>query len=319
MFTRILVPLDGSQLSEVALPHALHLAQIFHSKLVLIQVLEASSGAEGGDLIEPLSWQIQKAESDLYLRGIVTRLGEIGLDVEYQILEGRTPETIVQYAQNNAVDLVVMSSHGYSGLSRWNISSVISKVIEKVYLPVLVIRAYLALEDTGTEVHYKKILVPFDLSKRAECSLPIAITIAQADEGELVLVHVLRRPEVMTSTPESVELNRLADEYVTLSQTATSSYLDEMCERMPVPCRARLVQNDSIPRALHEVVDQEAADLVIFCAHGQAGQADWPYGSVSRNYIEQGTRPVLVLQDIPHTLVRPSKTELAAAKYGSRG
>jgi nucleotide-binding universal stress UspA family protein len=311
--------LDGSQLSEVALPHALHLARIFHSRLVLLQVLEAGTRPEGGELIEPLSWQIQKAESELYLRGIVTRLGDSGLGVEYQILEGRTPETIVQYAQNNAVDLVVISSHGHSGLSRWNISSVVSKVIEKVYLPVLVVRAYLALEDTGGEVRYKKILVPFDLSKRAECSLPVAITIAQADEGELVLAHVLRRPEVMASTPDSAELNRLADAFVALSQTAYAAYLDEMCARIPVPSRARLTQNDSIPRALHELVDQEVADLVIFCAHGQGGQAEWPYGSVSRNYIEQGTQPVLVLQDIPYSLVRPSKTELAAARYGSRG
>ncbi len=319
MFTNILVPLDGSQLAEMALPHALHLARIFQSRLVLLHVLEAAPDAERGELIEPLSWQIRKAEADLYLRGLVTRLGESGQSVDYQILEGRTPDSIVQYAQTNEISLVVLSSHGKSGLSRWNISSVVAKVIEKIYLPVLVVRAYQALESTAAEVAYRKILLPFDLSKRAECSLPVGMTIAQADAGEILLAHVLKRPEVITGVPESAEITRLADEFVNLSQAASSAYMEEMCVRVPVPCSVRLVVGDSIPRALDEIAEQENADLLIFCAHGQSGQADWPYGSVSRHYIEQGAQAVLVLQDIPPHLVKPTRVEIAASRYGSRG
>jgi len=319
VFTKILVPLDGSQLAEYALRHAVHLAQIFHARLVLLQVLEPSADTDGGKLIDPLSWQIQKAEADVYLRGLETMLAEDGLDVEYQILEGRAPETIVQFAQNSAVDLVVLCSHGKSGLSRWDVSSVVSKVAEKIYLPLLVVRAYLALEDPAGVVRFEKILLPFDLSKRAECSLPVAISIAEADESEVLLAHVLRRPEVMPSIPESNELNRLADEFAAVSGSAYAAYLEEVTGRIPVKSSARLLQNDSIPRAIHELVEQEGADLLVFCAHGQSGQADWPYGSVSLNYLEHGSRHVLILQDIPHTLVRPTRVELAAARYGSRG
>lgn len=319
MFTKILVPLDGSQLAEYALRHAVHLAHVFHARLVLLHVLEAAPGSTGRELIEPLSWQIRKAETDVYLRGLETQLAEAGLEVEYHILEGRTPEMIVQYAQNNAIDLVVLCTHGKSGLSRWNVSSVISKVAEKIYLPLLLVRAYQALEDAAAEIRYRKILLPFDLSKRAECSLPVAMTIAEADGSELLVAHVLRRPEVMSAIPEAAQLNRLADEFMTLSASAYAAYLDEVVARLPLAGSTRLVQSDSIPRAIHDMVEQESADLLIFCAHGQNGQSDWPYGSVSLNYLEHGDRPVLILQDIPYTLVRPSRVENVAAKYGSRG
>lgn len=319
MFEKILVPLDGSQLAEVALPHARHMAEIFHSRLVLVQVLEAASSVEGGEYIEPLSWQIRKAEADLYLRGLVTKMEESGQPAEYYLLEGRTAEAIVQFAQNNEIDLVVMSSHGQSGLSRWNISSVVSKVIEKVYLPVLVVRAYQALEEASGEVKYKKVLLPHDLSRRSECSLPVAVTISQADEGELLLAHVLLRPEVAPTLPESAELNRLADEFLQLSQQAYGAYMDELCSRIQVKTEARLLQGESVPRVLHELIEQERVDLIVLCAHGYSGLTEWPYGGVPRHFIEQGTRPVLVLQDVPRSVVRPTAAEIAAAKYGSRG
>ena len=312
MFGRILVPLDGSQLAEVALRHARHLAEIFHSRLVLVQVLEAASSAEGGEYIEPLSWQIRKAEADLYLRGLASKMEEDGQPAEYFLLEGRTAEAIVQFAQNSEIDLVVLSS-------RWNISSVVSKVVEKVYLPVMVVRAYQALEEASSDVKYKKVLLPHDLSRRSECSLPVAVAITQADEGELLLAHVLLRPEVAPTLPESAELNRLADEYLRLSQQAYGAYMDELCERVQVSSQARLLQGESIPRALHELIEQESVDLVVMCAHGHGALTEWPYGSVPRHFIEQGSRPVLVLQDVPRNVVRPTAAEIAAAKYGSRG
>jgi len=319
VFGRILVPLDGSQLAEVALPHARHLAEIFHSRLVLVQVLEAASSAEGGEYIEPLSWQIRKAEADLYLRGLASKMEEDGQPAEHYLLEGRTAEAIVQFAQNSEIDLVIMSSHGQSGLSRWNISSVVSKVVEKVYLPVMVVRAYQALEETSGEVKYKKVLLPHDLSRRSECSLPVAVAITQADEGEMLLAHVLLRPEVAPTLPESAELNRLADEYLRLSQQAYGAYMDELCERVQVSSQARLLQGESIPRALHELIEQENVDLVVMCAHGHGALTEWPYGSVPRHFIEQGSQPVLVLQDVPRNVVRPTAAEIAAQKYGSRG
>ena len=74
MFHHILVPLDGSELSERSIPHAEEFAQIFGSKISLLQVLEVNSPQENPAIIDPLNWQIRKAEADLYLRDVAGRI-----------------------------------------------------------------------------------------------------------------------------------------------------------------------------------------------------------------------------------------------------
>jgi nucleotide-binding universal stress UspA family protein len=319
LFSRILVPLDGSKLAERALPHAVHVAAIFHSQLVLLRVLEAGGAGAGANLIDPLSWQIHKAESELYLQNWIKKLQEQGLESEQHILEGRTPESIVQFAHENAIDLVVMSTHGQGGLSSWNISSVLHKVAGRVFLPLLIVRAYLAPSEVGQPVNYNKLLLPFDCSKRAECALQVAIAIAQANNGKLLLASVLRRPEVPLNSPQAGELNRLAEEYISLSRTAYETQLEELRTRIPTESEAKVLLSNSIPRALHDLADQEDVDLLVFCAHGESAQSDWPYGSVTSNYLEHGTRSMLIMQDLSPAQVKPTVAEVAAQKFGSRG
>jgi hypothetical protein len=70
MFNRILVPLDGSMLAERAIPHAEQFARIFGSSIILLQVLDPTSYHENPNPVDPLSWQIRKAEADMYMNGI---------------------------------------------------------------------------------------------------------------------------------------------------------------------------------------------------------------------------------------------------------
>src|SRR5512135_1778825 len=76
MFNRILVPLDGSTLAERAIPDAEQFARIFGASIILLQVLEPTSYHENPAAVDPLSWQIRKAEADMYLRGIAARISE---------------------------------------------------------------------------------------------------------------------------------------------------------------------------------------------------------------------------------------------------
>jgi nucleotide-binding universal stress UspA family protein len=91
-----------------------------------------------------------------------------------------------------------------------------------------------------------------------------------------------------------------------------------MKERLPVECETCLVENASVTSAIHELANQEDIDMVILCAHGFTGQVTWPYGTVARNYMEHGTKPVLVVQDLPRSQVRPTAAEVAAEKSGRR-
>ncbi len=342
MFNRILVPLDGSSLAEGAIPHAELFARIFNAKIFLLQVLEPTSYHENPKAVDPLNWQIRKAEADLYMQGIASRvrenLGETNLipedeknsRVEYCIREGKAAENIVDFAHTEDIHLLVISTHGSGGLSRWNISSVTQKVINLIYLPVLIVRSYDRPNVAGIIPHYRRILLPIDSSRRAECSLSAGIELARGEmpgsqppdgnveKSVLYLAAVIRPPELPIPEPFPVEISQLTEELLRVSHLAVGKYLNEMKERLPVECDTCVVEGVSVVSAIHELAEKEDVDIVILCAHGYSGQVTWPYGTVTRNYIEHGTKPVLVIQDIPLSQVRQTAAEVAAEKSGRR-
>lgn len=360
MFNRILVPLDGSTLAERAIPHAEQFARIFGSSIVLLQILNPTSFHENPSAVDPLSWQIRKAEADMYMQEIAARIRmelqespddtqgaedkgkEVVIpSVEYSIREGKTAENIVNFAHSEAIDLIVISTHGSGGLSRWNISSITQKVINLVYLPVLVVRAYCQPATPGGRVFYRRILLPIDSSRRAECSLAAGIALAGGQihsgflsEGndrsirrpalvnsqpptKLFLTAVIKPPEIPIPEPYPVEIEQLSSQLMDVSRLAVTSYLNEMKERLPVECECRVLESTNVSAAIQELADhEEDIDLVVLCAHGYTGQFAWPYGSIARNYLEHGTKPVLVIQDVPRSQVQPTAAEIAAEKSG---
>ncbi len=362
MFNRILVPLDGSTFAERAIPHAERFAHIFGSSIILLQVLDPTPHHENPNPVDPLSWQIRKAEADMYMNGIAERLRknlresvldakgvqskggtEKNVRVEYSIQEGKTAENIINFAHAENIDLLIMSTHGLGGLSRWNISSVTQKVINLIYLPVLIVRAYNQPETEGARIHYRRILLPIDSSRRAECALSAGIALARGQTSmglpleandlpsqhtvpaatslhtKLLLAAVIKPPELPIPEPYPVEIERLSEKLMHVSRQAVNSYLKEMKERIAVECETCVLENNSVSSAIQELASQEEdIDLVVLCAHGYTGQSTWPYGSVARNYMEHGTKPVLVIQDVPRSHVKPTAAEIAAEKSGGR-
>ena len=342
MFNRILVPLDGSALAEQAIPHAELFARIFGSKIVLLQVLEPTSYYDNRKAVDPLTWQIRKTEADLYLQQIATRirknLGEAPLNkkdeknsrVGHVLREGKIAENIVNFAHTDKIDLLVICSHGAGGLSRWNISSITQKVINSIYIPILLVRSYSRISMQEDLHGYRRILLPIDSSRRAECSLSAGIDLARgipptAEKADspttksiLVLTAVIRPPELPIPEPFPIEITKLTNELIELSRITVNKYLEDMKLRMPVVCETRVVEDISAASAIQKLADQEEIDIVVLCAHGYTGQVTWPYGTITRNYIEHGTKPVLVIQDIPLSQVRPTQAEIAAEKAGNR-
>ena len=358
MFNRILVPLDGSTLAERAIPHAEQFARIFGSSIILLQVLDPTSFHENPNAVDPLSWQIRKAEADMYMNGIADRLRtnlhetfptgkehrtDKGSRWNIALREGKTAENIVNFAHAENIDLLIICTHGSGGLSRWNISSVTQKVINLIYLPVLIVRAYNQPEVETARIHYRRILLPIDSSRRAECSLSAGIALARGEislmssveaiepaahrpepattplQTKLILAAVIKPPELPIPEPYPIEIEQLSDQLMHVSRQAVSDYLNEMKERLPVECETCVVENTSVSSAIQELASQdEDIDLVVLCAHGYTGQFAWPYGSVARNYMEHGTKPVLVIQDVPRSQVQPTAAEIAAEKSGGR-
>ncbi len=142
MYNRILLPLDGSPLAEQALPHAIAMAERFQSELVLLRVLiplpRPPTTAEAA---------LQRAEEATavfvreYLERVAAGVQERGITVQMITIEGRPHWQIIQYAETNQVDLIVMCTRGQSGLSRWLMGSVSDRVARGVGVPVLLVRA----------------------------------------------------------------------------------------------------------------------------------------------------------------------------------
>jgi len=345
MFNRILIPLDGSLLAERAIPHAMQFARIFGSNIILLRVLNPISYHENPDAVDPLNWQIKKAEADMYMQGITDRLcAELETDtpikkhpkvenfeeckprVQYFILEGKTAENIINFAHSENIDLLVISTHGASGLSRWNISSVTQKVINLIYLPILVVRAYNETADENVRVNYQRVLLPIDSSRRAEYSLAAGIALVRGEpkkknknpvtsiQTRLILAAVIKPPEIPIPEPYPEKIKKLSEQLMQVSRLSVDNYFKEMKNRLPVDCESVVVEDASVSSAIQELADQdEIIDLVVLCAHGYTGRSTWPYGTVTRNYLEHGTKTVLVIQDLDRLKVQPSVAELSYA------
>jgi nucleotide-binding universal stress UspA family protein len=311
MFTHILVPLDGSPLAECALSHVVSLAGIFEAKVTLIQVLEVGASSCQAQAIDPLDWSMCRVGAEAYLDEAVERLKGKGCACERIILEGSPAQRIVEFVRNKNVDLVVLSSHGRGGLSGWNVSGVGQKILQRSKVSVFLVRSFEAVECPQEPVLYKRIAVPLDGSQRAECALAPATTISRAQDIPLILMHVVRRPEMprFTRSPEDLEL---ADRIVQRNLQETGRHLEQLQERLSPEVQVRIAPADDVASALHAMIGEEKIDLVVMAAHGYSGKTKWTYGSIATSFIGYCPAPLLVVQDLSPEQFDPTFAELAS-------
>jgi nucleotide-binding universal stress UspA family protein len=270
--------------------------------------------------IDPLNWQLHRVEAETYLEDISQRLQETNLavPVERVLLEGQAAERIVEFTHEHEIDLIVLSSHGRSGLSGWNVSSVVQKIILRAYTSLLIVRAYQPYPPLA-ELRYRRLLVPLDGSARAEYILPVLTLLSQKHQAELLLVHVVARPEVPRRSPLTPEENEWVNNLTERNYEAATEYLDQLKSRLPGDVQTRVLVSDSVISTLHELVEGEGTDLVLLSAHGYAGRQKYPYGSVGISFIAYGTTPLLIIQDLPYHTIEPTPAEVAASQSGNRG
>jgi nucleotide-binding universal stress UspA family protein len=140
---RILIPLDGSSVAEQILPIAVPIAQAMSSELVLFQVsLAQVSGWMTDEWYLPALGVLDAAEEDteVYLSTVADRLAEQGLDVATATSLGPVADSILEYAEDNQVDLIAMCTHGRTGLARWAFGSVADRVLRAGSTPILLVR-----------------------------------------------------------------------------------------------------------------------------------------------------------------------------------
>ena len=148
MYKKILVPLDGSELAECVLPHADSISKgCGVEEVVFLRIVEPfhiPSGYGGTGLSEEdirLIDSDNKASAENYLDQLVGRTKFNGAIIHSEIIFGKAPESIAGYATKNNVDLIIIATHGRSGVSHWIWGSVADRVLRSACVPVLMIRA----------------------------------------------------------------------------------------------------------------------------------------------------------------------------------
>jgi len=312
VINHILVPLDGSALAEYVLPHIEAIAPVTNARITLLHVLEYPDTGNGGLPIDPVGWHMQKQESHAYLEKMAERLQKMGLNTEHVILEGKSAEGIIEFAHANAVDLIALSTHGRTGLSGWNVSSVVQKVLLRSYRSILLVRAYRA--DLAAQIQYKRVFIGSDCSARAEFILPMAISLAQFHKSELILGTVIERPQIIQRFPLSEKDLKLIKQLSERNEKSAVHYHDQLVTQFSLKglnVTTNVVVADHTIGALHDMVNEVGADLVMLVAHGDTGERRWPYGSIATSFIAHGNAPLMIMQDLTEQDVLPTPAEQA--------
>jgi nucleotide-binding universal stress UspA family protein len=145
MYRRIMVPLDGSKLAECVLPHAQEIAKLSKASIELVQVIEPVELPTRGGLALSVDdiRQIEshsKKDADKYLRELVGRLKNAGIRARSKVLIGKAADSLIDYTHESNFDLIIMATHGRSGISRWIWGSVAERILHSSSIPVLIIR-----------------------------------------------------------------------------------------------------------------------------------------------------------------------------------
>lgn len=321
MAIRILVPLDGSSLAAAALAHAIGLVSPEEAQVTLLRVVERTIAQQS---VDPLDWHLQRSEAQAYLEQTSELLKEyLPSEPEIVLLEGRAADRIVDYAQSEGFDFLVFTSHGRGGLTGWNMSSVASKIAVRAATSMLLVRPSAAsvaqYEGALRPVRYRRILVPLDGSQRAEHVLPMASALAERHAAELVLLHVVVKPELIQRMPLTDDEIELVDKVVQRNQRQAIDYFDQLGSRLAVHPQTRVLIEEDVASALHHFVDESSVDLVVLSAHGYTGRQQWAFGSLVTSFLTHGNASMLIMQDMPWQAAPTIKFENAAHTWKEEG
>lgn len=310
MIRSILVPLDGSEFGEHALPLAANLARQAGAVLHLVHVHQFMSPATeaGLALMDTLDLQLRQDEM-AYLADVVRRLRETTpAPLTTALIDGEVAAALRGFAEQNGVGLVVMCTHGRGAVGRFWLGGVADELVRKMSRPVLLVRPQEGKTDLRRHPELKSILLPLDGTALAEQVIEPALALGEPFGAAYTLVRV-NKPVVRPSyLPEGsgilgleAELEQL-DALQRQARKESQAYLDGVAAKLTAR-GARVSTRVSIDEEPAGSILREAqachADLIAMETHGRRGLSRLLLGSVADKIVRAGVAPVL--------LSRPSK------------
>lgn len=323
MFKRILVPLDGSGRAEQALPVAARLAQASNGAITLVRVLDTApatlpSAPTRPNLIQTIS-ETDRVMAESYLAAVASSAILKNSYVKTEVIAGLVAPTILSVAQSHLADIIVLCSHGFTGMTRWMLGSVAEKVARYAEVPVLILREGESALLSSAQEQDVRILVPLDGSASAEVAIGPATLLSTAlspgRKATLHFAHVVKTTNKMlpgegtrqSSDGTHTDLHMAKvylDATVYRARDAAMTLNPERSDNLT--CTTAVVKDNDIANAIVKIAEQEEnaedggmvihADVIAMSTHGYGGLQHWAMGSITGRVLHTTRLPLLVVR-----------------------
>lgn len=309
MFQRIIVPLDGSSRAERAIPVAANLARASQGSIVFIRVVDPGHevgfyGAEPAVGVVPSMLENSIAEADSYLSSVATIFhGYLnGIKTETEVETGSAASTILSAARWEHGDLIVLCSHGDTGLKRWVFHSIALQAARRSPVPVLILNEHCTSHPLEEVTNPLRVLVALDGSSLAETALASAVQLSTAlmstEPNTLHLLRVIDVPFLNGSMRDLERVDPLVREHAI---TKAQIYLDSVAKRLQeenkqLTITTSVVVSPDVPGAIIHQAEKDACDLIAIATHGRGGLMRMLMGSMTERVIGHTQLPLLVVR-----------------------
>lgn len=297
MFSQMLIPLDGSTVSEQVLPYARSLARKLHLPVELLAVVDvvglaASLPVEDKNNVESFIGHTWRSSAAFLEKISITFPG---VSVACAIEKGRPGEVVIDKAATDTGTLIAMATHGRSGIDRWLLGSVAEKVLRGTKNPLLLVRVAAGGQSDG-EAILKTVIVPLDGSPLAEKALPHAMVLAKTMDLEVVLLRAYTMTQIISTYDDYIpDWNKLE----AVSKGEAIRYLDQKVRELKqngLSHISPLVLEGEAAEQIIDLAKGTANSLVVMCSHGRSGVGRWVVGSVTERVTRHSAGPVLIIR-----------------------
>ena len=281
LLDHILVPLDGSEVSEAILGQVCRILHLKDAEVTLVEAVPVpvQPSFEYSPMLADL-----KSGAEKYIAGLKEQLEREGVHANGVVKVGGAATTILEAAKDHKATLIAMATHGRTGLSRFVMGSVAEKVTRASETPVLLVRSFkdpeVGADRTPVqEIPFKKILVPVDGSEKSLAVIPYVRELARAMQASVIVLGVVE-PTYDGKAGEGDPLVRIAVK-------------DLAAAGIPVDPIVRL--GDPASEIL-DATKRHGVDLLAMSTHGRNGPSRWVMGSVTEKVLRAAMVPMLVVR-----------------------